>query len=338
MMKINRFFLVTLAAAGIFTACSNDEAVHSNKGAEISFRVQGSTPVLRTTSTTLGYVNAFVAYGTDDKIDALAPPDNHIFNGVTVARQQGGGDIFIYSPKKYFGLGAGDAEFAAYSPVSKKVTGASFTYSTDFHFNYEVIIPDVAGKTTQEDLLVAGIKGVPSAMSPVSFLFKHALSRIFVTSLNTTNETAVIKSLTLRNVYSKGTVTIDAASNTLGWSVLNTRIPYPYVLAPTGVAVPANIATKTLVTTMEQGMMILPQDVENNGDNILDANEFALDVVYDYGNLTNQTKTIFLDDTFPFVGGNQYTINIAFTAATLLEITFDITVQPFGDPPVPVNP
>ena len=93
-MRTNKFLLIALATAGMFTACSNDDEVVMNQGNEISFRVQGGAPELRTTATTKEHVDAFVVYGTDDKTVAASLPN--IFNGITVARQVNGS--FDYNP------------------------------------------------------------------------------------------------------------------------------------------------------------------------------------------------------------------------------------------------
>ena len=323
-MKIKKFFLgmSLLAGAGLWTGCSNDEVVDTSGGKQpISFHVQGGMPTLRSTATTLPYVNAFVVYGTDNQ---AAPNNINIFDGITVARQAAPNDGFDYNPKKYYTANATDAEFAAYSPVSAKITDAAiFEYGTGLSFNYEVLAPDATGNTTQEDLLVAGTTVVPST-TDVLLEFKHALSRIFVKASNNLSETVTITGLTLKNLNSTGTITVSPPTRSLSWSNLDDLTDYGYVLAPSGVAVAANLSTATLVTSMEQGMMILPQPIA----------DFALEVTYDVANLTNQKADILLDNVAipEFEAGKQYAITIAFGGSvTLIEINFTVDVTPFQD-------
>ena len=343
-MKTNKFFFSVLAAAGMmFTACSNDELVDiqgsaDNAGQAISFRVQGGAPELRTTATTADYVDAFVVYGTDNAAFAASEPN--IFNGITVARQIGG--AFDYNPKKYFKTGATTARFAAFSPVSKFITLPTFAYSTGFSFNYEVIEPTADGKTSQEDLLVAGTTTAPgTSPTMVTMAFQHALSRIFVKATSDLSQTVTIKALTLENLYSTGTI---AGANPWTWSTSWDWTPtgnrdnnYNYVLASTGVAVEPNLSTATLVTSMEQGMMIIPQKIVTTTPTPA-STDFALKVVYDVGNLVNEEAFIYLANGYEFEMGTQYAITIDFSSDDLIEIGFNITVADFEDDPAGTMP
>jgi hypothetical protein len=335
LMKMKNLFLglSLLAIAGMWTGCSNNDVVVDTPNGDqpISFRVQGGLPTLRSTGTTAAYVNAFVVYGTTDNLTAA-----NIFNGTTVARQAGSGDFFDYNPKKYYPAGSTDAEFAAYSPVSKKISTSpapAFLFGTGLTFNYEVVVPDNTGNTTQEDLLVAGtsvdVTSLSLPSSNVKFAFQHALSRIFVKATNSSNETIVIKSLKLKNLFSTGKITgTPGATWAWDWSSFGGKKDYTYVLAPTGVAVQANVGMSTLVTSMEQGMMVLPQETVNTGDDV-SAGDFALEVEFDIGN-ASFTENVYLTDGYPFVRGNQYAITIDFSGpAPLIEINFEITVDDF---------
>ena len=345
-MKTFKFSLVALVATVLFAACSNEVAVETINGGgqEISFRLQGGTPEITTRSlaTTTSTIEAFVVYGTDDVATS------NIFNGVTVARQELGG--FDYNPKRYYSVGATGAQFFAYSPVNSTLNLNisnldAGTLFTDASFDYVVIAPDASGNIAQEDLLVAGKSisenPITTASSNVSLDFKHALSRIFVKATNSLTDNVVITGLKLKNLCSTGTLTgIPATASPWewgwAWSNRDDSIDYTYILAPTGVAVKAGTGVSAapnnvpaLVTSMEQGMLVLPQVTTNNGDAILDAGEFALEVTYDVGNLTGEKKLIFLPNLYPFVEGNQYAITIAFSGTDLIEIDFTITVSPF---------
>ena len=332
-MRKNKFLLIALAVAGMFTACSEkDDVVKMNQENGISFRLQGGMPSTKATATTAGNVNAFAVYGIDDV--AAAGSGVNIFEGITVARQLNG--TFDYNPKKYYSMGAVDAEFFAFSPVSAfaKISNLDATdLYTEASFDYEVVVPDATGNTVQEDLLVAGTSVTIAPATAVSLDFSHALSRIFVKATNTLSDDIVIKGLTLKNLNSTGTITGTIGTPwTWAWSAQADPIDYEYILATTGVAVQAGVSAATLVTSMEQGMLVLPQaTAANNGDNIFDTGEFALEVTYDVANLTNQKGYVFLTSGFSFVENTQYAITITFSGLSLIEINFDITVSSFTD-------
>jgi len=347
-MKTNKIFLSVLAAAGLlFTACSNNESVQSpQNGQAISFRTQGGTPtgIQRTTGTTTLYVDAFAVYGTDDVEDATNTAN--IFNGVTVARQVGGG--FDYNPKKYYSAGATSSEFFAFSPVSaiRNNTITNLPTSSVFSgasFDYKVVKPDASGNTTQDDLLVAGTSIDDIAGSgTVHLQFKHALSRIFVKAKSELKEDVVITGLTLKNLLPEGTITgTPVTSSPFEWTWVwatssTTKTDYDFVLAPTGVAVPKGTGTgaspnnvPVLVTSMEQGMMVIPQAIVTSSPADYTAGDFALEVTYNVANLTAQKAYVYLTNGYAFTMGSQYAITIAFTGADLIEIGFTIDVTGF---------
>ena len=342
-MKTFKFSLVALVATALFTACSNEDAVQPINGEaqEISFRLQGGTPEIttRATATTTPYVDAFVVYGTDNVVGVAK-----IFDGETVARQVSGN--FDYTPKKYYSIGAASAGFFAYSPVSATVNISSISTTNPLSATvtaaYTVIAPNTVnpGNTVQEDFLVAGTTVASPFTAPVSLDFQHALSRIFVKATNSLNETVVITGLKLLRLNSAGTITgtpgtpaaAPGTPYTWSWGGYSSMIDYEYILARTGVAVPKS-TTPTLVTSMEQGMMVLPQSTTGdlNANGIWDAGEFALEVTYDVGNLTAQTIRVFSATPIVFAMNSQYAITIAFgSAGGPIEIEFSITVSPFG--------
>jgi len=145
------------------------------------------------------------------------------------------------------------------------------------------------------------------------------------------SQDVVITGLSLKNLSSKGTITgTPAATWTWGWSGYDTPDnDYDYVLATTGVAVPVGVTTATLVTSMEQGMMILPQAIVTSTPADYTAGDFALEVTYNVANLTAQKAYVYLGNGYKFDAGKQYAITIAFSGADLIEINFDIKVTDF---------
>ncbi len=321
-----------LAVAGLWTGCSNDdETINvSNDANAISFRAQGGTPTLRTVGTTTNDVDAFVVYGSDDVVGYT----DLIFDGVTVARQASGG--YDYNPKQYYGVGATTANFVAYSPVALKTIYFDANVSdisTTARFTYEVVAPDASGDKTQEDFLIAGTTFAPSA-TPVAINFQHALSRIFVQATSDLSETVTIKDLTLKGLRSIGAIIGTPASPEWLWEwTVTAPKDYSYILAPTGVAVKPNTTYPTLVTSMEQGMMVLPQYLVNlNNDQVHDvSSDFALEVVYDLANLEDQVAYVCLPDHYELEMGKQYVITVNFnsTVTNMIEINFDIDVTPW---------
>ncbi|WP_163223325.1 fimbrillin family protein [Bacteroides sp. 214] len=327
-----------LATIGLWTGCSNDEVIDLvNETRAVSFHVQGGTPeVTRTTGTTSSSIEAFVVYGIDDvAVEAEGDTKKNIFNGVTVARQTGGS--FDYNPKRYYNTGAKEANFVAYSPVgttskspvvTNLFTGASFTHT--------VSAPNADGKTVQEDFLVAG-ETYTTIANKVRFNFKHALARVFVKAVNSMPEVVVIEKLILKNLYPTGTIAgtptapeTDATTAQWGWTWTpgdTDKIDYPYILAATGVAVPVGTSTATLVTSMEQGMMVIPHTTEQLAANE-NGGKFALEVTYSIGNLDSQTVSVALGDSDKFEMGKQYAIKITFNALTA--ISFEVEVTDFG--------
>ena len=323
-MKTNKFLLIALAAAGLMTACSNNEEVKPNQGKAISFRLQGGMPEAKTTASQAANVDAFVVYGSDDvNVD--------LFDGVSVVRKAGTTN-FTYAPTRYYDEGAIEAAYIAYSPVSASVTSVVTDILNDpSTFTYKVLAPEnLLGVTTQEDLLFTA-KAVNPLATAIQLDFIHALSRVFITSTNTTSDLVTIESLTLNGLYSKGTIEVVAGATGWGWdaTTLEDVLAYEYALAPSGVAVPAGSA-KTLVTSMEQGMMILPQTTPP----ALDPDEVTLEVKYGIGTLTGQTKEIVIPN-YKFEANNQYSIDVKFTDVA---ISFTITVTPFATPIKEVNP
>jgi hypothetical protein len=329
-MKTYKFLAVALVATGFFSACTNEEVVQPvnvNAPAEISFRLQGGSPETRATATTTANIQALVVYGAD--FDGTT--NTLLFDGTTVARQKD--NSFAYAPKKYYSAGASAAGFVAYSPVSAKVsnpTAAANLRTAGASFEYEVLPPDGTGDAVQEDLLVTGINLATIDATPVSLNFTHALSRIFVKATNSLTDNVVITGLTLKGLNSTGTITGSPATAWgWAWSVQDDPIDYIYTLATSGVAVKAGVTPATLVTSMEQGMLILPQTTPaDDSDDVYDTGEFALEVTYDVGNVIGEKKLVF-PAPMTFELNKQYAITIDFVGTDLIEIKFSVTVSDF---------
>jgi len=364
-MKTKNLFLVMslLAIAGLWTSCSNDKEViegASNGKQAIEFRMQGGTPELRATGTTIDYVNAFV-------VNAQGNNSGVLMNGITVYRLEGIANVFEYNPKAYYGTTDTDAMFSAYSPVSPNITtglGITLPGVPDNTIAYTVNQPDATGITAQEDFLVAytrktAVNVLPA--TPVAILFKHALSRVYVTATSSLTSDVIINSLELDQLYGAGTLKIDAdtwgiAGNAdinkpfvspvtvpgnykILWTPTGTQTEtYAYVLPTSGVAVPSGADRLSVVST-EQGMLILPQTT--------DPGTFRVRIAYTIGgnpqtesfefsdlNFVDAATTPDLENeglTFEF--GRQYALNISFVGTG--EISFTVSVEDWS-PILPV--
>jgi hypothetical protein len=353
--------LFLLVIAGLWTACSNDEALNNENKTPISFRVQGGAPSLRATGTTLSFVNAFVVNAYGDKTGA-ATPAVATMDGVTVYRKEGASNDFDYNPKLYYHSTDDNVYFSAYSPVSISISNGLKGDPANT-IDYEVIKPDpTTGNTTQEDLLVAYTKQTNLSGTAVALNFKHALSRVYVKATNTTPETVIIKELKLVNLYKKGSLIIDGTSWNVAtdvdinesytttpvtdvtkykvlWTPSGTQNDsYEYVLPASGVAVPASTSSRVFIVSKEQGMMVLPQTTVST--NPVDyTTDFYLEVKYKLSNIEETVEIPFKDLynitgkglTFEF--GRQYALNINFENKS---ITFTVTVENWETPEIAV--
>jgi len=357
-------FMAVLAVALAFAACSKDEAI--NKGKDISFSAQrydgGNLPEFRpdgtrAPATTTSDIDAFVVYGSDN---VFAAKGELIFDNITVARKGNLGyttPVFDYAPKRFFGEGANDAVFFAYSPVSAKMTSLDFAVPTSnlsqfvagSTFDYTVATPYAYQGNTpwdllwteeyykQEDLLVAATR-VSNPNNSVHLEFKHALSRVFVAALNTTEDPVYIKEITLRNLNSTGTFNYNAflsGSQSGIWTGAGNPESYSYVLPQVGAMVPPHTGWYDYIISAEQGMMILPQAIVNKKNDV-DKGDVALEILYDFGGWFDLVSLTYLQNGFEFVAGGQYVINANFTGTA---VGFQVSVQPFTPvPPTPINP
>ena len=317
-MRTNKFLVIALAAAGLFTACSNnDEPVKMNQGNGISFRLQGGMPSAKTTASTVDNVDAFVVYGSDNATPKL-------FDAVSVARKAGTGDVFTYAPNRYYGQTAANAAYVAYSPISAKMTADVVTniLSVNSEFTYTVPQLDATnGNTSQVDLLFATTGSIATSVTAVPLHFDHALSRVFVTATNKTPDVITIETLKLNKLHSTGTIEVTATTGAWDWTPSTVLVDYPYALAQSGIAVPGiippvTITAKKFVTSKEQGMMVLPQTTDATCE---------IEVTYGIGQLTGQVQKLAIPGIL-FEINKQYSINLEFDGTP---VTFTVTVEDY---------
>jgi hypothetical protein len=302
---------------------------------------------LKATTATASSIRSFAVnahYG-----DTWGVADNFLLQGITVYRGEGGGNSWTYSPQAYFPTtNEGDVEFFAYSPSgSGNVTGGGLKAATDATqtIAYEVPVPTGAA-TSQEDLLVAyrkveynsGNSAYPG--TEVSLQFHHALSRILVAASSSLGQEVpvVITSLSLKNLYSAGSLSLKDVPGETGWGYLNNDpgdkvlwtnydvsplVDYAYSLPASGVHVGEALAT---VTGDDQGIFILPQ--KTKGADVTDTDrdgEFGLEIAYtvngnpapapafiQFPDLVDETP----EESVTFEIGRQYVLNLTFGAGS----------------------
>jgi hypothetical protein len=340
----------------LLSGCSQDDVSNVPAGSRaIGFRAQGGMSTLKATTVSKENIQSFVvnAHYSEAAWDA----GNYLLHGTTVYRGEGSASPWTYSPQAYFPTETdGTVDFFAYSPavsvgVDKGLKDAEVTADSNQKITYTVPTP-VGSATSQEDLLVAH-RNVGSAAynSPVSLQFHHALSRVLVAASSHLNVPVVIKKLTLKNLYSKGELSlanvpegenwgytspenIQTSSNPdivyKKWSNPGVKKDYTYVLPSSGVSVAKWSSTlkpsDSYITGLDQGMFILPQTTAGTtfGDDDYDSDgEFYLEIEYSLDGAATETGVVQFRDSkitspatgFTFESGRQYvlTLNIGST-------------------------
>jgi len=345
MNKLQFSGAMLLAAASVWTSCQSEDEPTPNvpvQGNAISFRIQGSQPSTYVLPTKVENIDGFVVNGWVDDAGSLSKV---LFNQKSVVRDATSpGNSFIYSPIVYFPVAASEADFVAYSPISANVGTSSGkfviseTYAAgDNEISYTSPSPGENGGTVQEDLLVANTHLASLTNAAVGLQFKHALSRVLVTVTNTTPEPLIIKGLSLVNIYTEGTLKLDADTwdATSGTAISNskpdinddyftasaitltaqykvlwntTKQPgdtMKWLLPTSGVAVEADSKAHSIISA-EQAMLVIPQTTFlTNGDTAStvtrdDTKDFYLKIDYALSNITATAKVYFND-----VNGNH---------------------------------
>lgn len=368
-MKTNKIFrgILPLAAAVLVTGgCSNDKVILGDvTGQAITFRVQDDVPSSRAATTTAGQINAFVvnAQAADD----VPAAERTVFDAVTVSRKEGAANSFDYAPKRYYPDAATKVAFSAYSPVSKHI-GAGFAGNSTNAVSYTVPAPLPSGSASQEDLLVAHTVTERQANgqfpAAVALQFRHALARIYVKAANSLTEPVRVTGLALHNLYTQGTLDVDAdtwgasgvdinegyqavgsGDDTGKYKVLwqpagsrNGR--YDYTLPEANATVPARSFEPVMLMSKEQGMMVLPQTTLNQGGaTAVDDGDFYLSVAFQVSNYDDELRIPFSDlaglgGGLTFEMGRTYALTLSFAESDgLINVRFQIEVEGWDNPP-----
>lgn len=347
----------------------------------ISFRAQGGQDGLKATTTSSAYISSFVvnAHQSDaPDWNTYLLKGTTVYRGEGGGNNWAYAPA-AYFPEG--AADGDYVEFFAYSPSgsSRVTSGLSSATTADQQITYSVPAPDLndtKGNTTQEDLLVSYGKVLKADYDKsVNLQFRHALSRVLVSAINNTASDVTITGLKLVNLKPSGTLkltgnTKDSSEKSDGipwsasaveatnptswvyspttptattdyvtlWDASGTLTDYPYILPESGVSVSG---TEKLVTSVEQGMYVLPQTAAGNGNGTWESGEFGLEVAYTRSGLAQQGKTIAFKDIngipsteVTFEIGRQYILHIEIDGTG---ISFgDITVDNYDTPGIVV--
>ena len=173
-------------------------------------------------------------------------------------------------------------EFVAIGPLSKvddatngsdisQLTNTSFTATrptnSQYTFDYEATAGSNPDLTKHTDIVYATARQTGTVgNSTVSLAFKHALSKIKFQGYVGANQpglTVIIKDITLCNVNTKGTATIEVtgdATNTLTWSP-NTNGNYTLTKSTSPITLSANatVASDGATADLTDEILVIPQ-------------------------------------------------------------------------------
>ena len=232
---------------------------------------------------------------------------------------------WTYEPVKYWSP-AGHIDFLAYAPYdsNQKLKESS---KLDFTVNSTI--------TAQTDLLWANATKQTKTDQPVTFTFKHALSRLGYT-VKTSTAAAEGTTITLNKItlagsddgtknafYSAGTIDLSKTSSTDLWTNLNSETKLKFDWVPTN---------KTLSTTLTKNddteyLFVIPQDFSQKTTSA-DALYVVVDYTITYSDQTTMNTKVYKQLNQEFEQGKAYTINLTIG---LTPIEFDAYVTPWAD-------
>ena len=243
---------------------------------------------------------------------------------------------WTYEPVKYWSP-AGHIDFLAYAPYdsNQKLKESS---KLDFTVNSTI--------TAQTDLLWANATKQTKTDQPVTFTFKHALSRLGYT-VKTSTAAAEGTTITLNKItlagsddgtkeafYSAGTIDLSKTSSTDLWTNLNSETKLKFDWVPTN---------KTLSTTLTKNddteyLFVIPQDFSKKTTSA-DALYVVVDYTITYSDQTTMNTKVYKQLNQEFEQGKAYTINLTI-GLTPIDFNVDVVTDwdtANGDIPVTWN-
>lgn len=231
---------------------------------------------------------------------------------------------WTYEPVKYWSP-AGHIDFLAYAPFdsNQKLKENS---KLDFTVNSTI--------TAQKDLLWANAANKTNTDKPVTFIFKHALSRLgytVKTSAAAEGTTITLNQITLAGsndgakgaFYSAGIIDLSKTSSTDLWTNLNsgTKLKFDWVSSN------KELSSNETKNDETEYLFVIPQDFSQKTTSA-DALYVVVEYTISYSDQTTMKTKVYKQLEKNFEQGKAYTLNLTIG---LTPIEFDATVDTWTD-------
>lgn len=332
-MDKNFFMGIAAMAALTLVSCSSDDlnslSDNSSKNEAISFdgylgrsavAVNGSRGSELTKDALQESTEGFGVFGnyTSTDVTTTTYGENLFKNQQVTYDATAETPAWTYKPVKYWSP-AGHIDFLAYAPFdsNQKLKESS---KLDFTVNSTI--------TAQKDLLWANAANKTNTDKPVTFIFKHALSRLGYTVK--TSATAEGTSITLNQItlagsndgakgafYSAGIIDLSKTSSTDLWTNLNsdTKLKFDWVSSN------KELSSNETKNDETEYLFVIPQDFSQKTTSA-DALYVVVEYTISYSDQTTMKTKVYKQLDKEFEQGKAYTINLTIG---LTPIEFDVT-------------
>lgn len=332
-MDKNFFMGIAAMAALTLVSCSSDDlnslSDNSSKNEAISFdgylgrsavAVNGSRGSELTKDALQESTEGFGVFGnyTSTDVTTTTYGENLFKNQQVTYDATAETPAWTYKPVKYWSP-AGHIDFLAYAPFdsNQKLKESS---KLDFTVNSTI--------TAQKDLLWANAANKTNTDKPVTFIFKHALSRLGYTVK--TSATAEGTSITLNQItlagsndgakgafYSAGIIDLSKTSSTDLWTNLNsdTKLKFDWVSSN------KELSSNETKNDETEYLFVIPQDFSQKTTGA-DELYVIVDYTISYSDGTTMKTKVYQKLEKNFEQGKAYTINLTLG---LTPIEFDVT-------------
>ena len=332
-MDKNFFMGIAAMAALTLVSCSSDDlnslSDNSSKNEAISFdgylgrsavAVNGSRGSYLTKDALQESTEGFGVFGnyTSTDVTTTTYGENLFKNQQVTYDATAETPAWTYKPVKYWSP-AGHIDFLAYAPFdsNQKLKESS---KLDFTVNSTI--------TAQKDLLWANAANKTNTDKPVTFIFKHALSRLGYTVK--TSATAEGTSITLNQItlagsndgakgafYSAGIIDLSKTSSTDLWTNLNsdTKLKFDWVSSN------KELSSNETKNDETEYLFVIPQDFSQKTTGA-DELYVIVDYTISYSDGTTMKTKVYQKLEKNFEQGKAYTLNLTLG---LTPIEFDVT-------------
>lgn len=332
-MDKNFFMGIAAMAALTLVSCSSDDlnslSDNSSKNEAISFdgylgrsavAVNGSRGSELTKDALQESTEGFGVFGnyTSTDVTTTTYGENLFKNQQVTYDATAETPAWTYKPVKYWSP-AGHIDFLAYAPFdsNQKLKESS---KLDFTVNSTI--------TAQKDLLWANAANKTNTDKPVTFVFKHALSRLgytVKTSATAEGTTITLNQITLAGsndgakgaFYSAGIIDLSKTSSTDLWTNLNsdTKLKFDWVSSN------KELSSNETKNDETEYLFVIPQDFSQKTTGA-DELYVIVDYTISYSDGTTMKTKVYQKLEKNFEQGKAYTLNLTLG---LTPIEFDVT-------------